>query len=435
MKRSITQSPINIYLCLGFIFCLALITGNIFGHIMLRLNNGVVDDINGFGALGKQFATFGNLAGSIRRGPVYPVFLGLVYKLFGASGSSLIFSQSALLGLLGIIAFFTSFFIFKSFWIAFITGIVTVIFPALLWYVDRLYLELIFSLLVLLMIGLAYRALTNSTWWNLALFGISAGIAALCKAILLLFPIFLACIVLIFFLLKVKPFNFLNKNILLKFFIFPSLVMLITISPWTIRNYMVSGTLTLVSSNTGLEFYRGNIYADQNSFLLKKTNVQIWAIVEQDQNPILSQNGLPTPISESGIQPPLLSSKIDALFNPMMLKFILQHPVQLGIKILKQIPAFWIFGENRTNSLGFFVMALFTFFIFIEGFLLLKDTSVFGYIVLAFTIYATLIYAVILAWARYSIITYPPMLIVGCYWAVQWIISKRQKQNNRLADL
>ena len=68
--------------------------------------------------------------------------------------------------------------------------------------------------------------------------------------------------------------------------------MFITIFPWTIRNHIVSNTWTLVSSNIGVEFFRGNVFAEQNSFLLQKTTPEIWDFEQQQEMQILSQNGI-----------------------------------------------------------------------------------------------------------------------------------------------
>lgn len=345
----------SIILSIITIFCIALISGNIFGYFMITN----MTDVDGFSSLGRQFATYGDLNGSIRRAPIYPVFLGCIYRIFGENRTNVIFFQAVILGILGVCVFIMSYENFQSTKIAFLTGICTVLHPICLWYVPRFWIELLFANLILLMIWSAYKALSASTVWNLIKFGVFAGIASLCKAIILLFPLFLAASVFGLCLFGIKPFKYMNKVILLKIIVIPTSVMFITIFPWVIRNHIVANTWTLISSNVGVEFFRGNVFAEQNSFLLQKTIPEIWDVAQQKERQILSQRGI------EANDP---TKKKDEIFDSIMKDFIIYHPIEFFIKILKQIPAFWMRGETTKTSIVFMSLALTTLYFFIKGF-------------------------------------------------------------------
>lgn len=408
----------SIILRIVSIFCIALIAGNIFGHLMLIHNPQVSMDKDGFARLARQFATYGNFASSIRRGPIYPAFLALIYKLFGASHSNIIFFQAFLLGILGVSVFMISYENFLSKKIAFWTGICTILHPLCLWYVPMIWLELLFANLVMLVIWSAYKALSNSTCWNLFVFGVLTGIASLCKAVTLFFPLFLACSVFGLYIFKIMPFNRLSRITLLKIFVIPTSVMLLTIIPWTIRNHIVSDTFTLVSSNVGVEFFRGNVYAQENSFLLQKSIPEIWKIANEKEKEILRQERIEKP-----------GATQDRIFNNMMIKYMFYQPIQFAVKILKQMPAFWMRGQTINKSFVFILLALSALVFFIKGFLVLREKSIFVHIVLFLIIYFNLLYAAILAWARYSMPVYPPMIVIGVYWIIQFGVVRKNSTN------
>ncbi len=163
-----------------------------------------------------------------------------------------------------------------------------------------------------------------------------------------------------------------------------------------------------------MEFFRGNVFAEHNSFLPHNTIDEIWGIAMEREAEILRQNGKEKP---SHIEK-------DEIFNPIMKDYMVHHPFRFAVKILKQIPAFWMCGETTKKSIVFMLLALSALVFFIKGFLVLRKTSIFAYVVLITVIYFNLLYAAILAWGRYSMPIYPPMLIICLYGIVQHVIKR-----------
>ena len=389
----------------GWILLAGLVVGLGFGFFFLRTSSASCDG-DGFGQLGATFAEHGHLAGSIRRGPIYPVFLGLIYAGFGVGNqAAVIVGQTLLLILLGLSAQRISRTLFGSECAAFWTGIAVVLHPLSWWYVPRLWVELCYALFVLWMAFAAIRAVQQPTWRRLLGYGLLAGLASLCKATTLLYPAFLAAGVGLGRAVQGRAFAHLEAKDWLKFALVPLVVMTLTIAPWTARNWMVSGRWVPVSSNLGVEFFRGTIFADQNSYLLRQTIPEIWAVAMEREAAVLRAHGYP-----EGAQ--LDWAEKDDVFDPLMKDYVRHSPVAFAVKIAKQIPAFWIRGETRGKSLVFMVCALGTLGLWGWSSWRRRYCPATG-VVLWTVLYFNLLYAAVLAWARYSMPLYPLLLLVG----------------------
>jgi hypothetical protein len=82
--------------------------------------------------------------------------------------------------------------------------------------------------------------------------GILFGISTLCKAVVLLLPFFL-------FPVSILAFRKPNPKIVRKF-IFLLLAVVITVAPWTLRNYVVSHKFIPVGTGFGVALWMGNCY-------------------------------------------------------------------------------------------------------------------------------------------------------------------------------
>lgn len=362
------------------------------------------------------FAANDDLGGSIRRPPAFIVFMGLVYRIFGESQNIYIFFQSVLLGIIGCLVYLISFESFKSRKIALVSGLATIVFPTCIWYVPRHWIELMFASFVIFMLWSASKTLSKPTLRNMVVFGIAVGLTAFCKSVVFLFPLFLAFFVLIMKTIQIRPFRELTKSNLLGLFFIPTIAMLLVIAPWTIRNRIVSGKWLLISSNASVEFFRGNIFADNNLFLPQNTILEIWPEVIAREKEILREHGNPHPTF----------IEKDEIFGSLMRDYILHRPFDFAVKIIKQIPAFWICGETTFKSLALLAIALPMNILFIIGFFLTRKKSYFANTTLIFMIYLNLIYAAVLALGRYSMPLYPPMLVLAVY-VVFHIFSRKKK--------
>ncbi len=411
---NIPVSKLNLYSYI-FIAILALVVGNLSG---LFLEASMFDE-DFFGELGRHFSEHNNFNGTLRRAPIYPLFLGVIIKLFGYSNYVFIFFQSFILAGLGVVSYYVTLKIIKSWKASLITGILVVIHPMNFLYVSKLMVELPFALLFLLMIWFAYRSISRSKNVDYIAFGIFAGLSALCKSVTLLYPLFFFCCVLLLILFKIENFRSISKISMLKLLVIPMFFMMITLSPWTIRNYINTDSIILVSKGAGFEFLRGDYLAQENAFLnLKQTNEEIWEKFSVEYEEILSRNNAHT------------SAEANKVLDERMKTEILSNPQKFIIKILKQIPAFWYRGGSLAKSLIFLVFAIPILIISLIGFFKSKNTSMMGYVVAASVIYFNLIYASILAIARYSMPLYTPMIILAVMGMHAIFKRKSEKYNN-----
>jgi len=173
-------------------------------------------------------------------GPTYPTFLGLTYFLFGHSVTAVRVIQALLGAATVIVMFLIACAVFGE-QVARISGFLTAIHPALISYSGMLLTETLFTFLIALSAGamiLAIKSRTPKAW---ILAGIISGLMVLLRAEALLIVILGGVFVLWYGEKRHKM-----RNLL----IFAAFLVL-TISVWTVRNYIVFNEIILVSANGG----------------------------------------------------------------------------------------------------------------------------------------------------------------------------------------
>jgi len=187
---------------------------------------------------------------SALRTPLYPVFLAMVYGLFGENQFYLVLTQV----LIGLITIYLTYLLFHELFpsqnkgtgillLAF--GLESILSP---FYVMT---ETLFTFLLvcILLCFLVYRRTIN--YWWLAIGGVLTGLAILCRPIAVYFPV-----VLLLFILWEHRQDF--RQWMVSSVIF-SFMVLICVFPWIVRNDRVVG-VPVVSTITGdsLYFYSAN---------------------------------------------------------------------------------------------------------------------------------------------------------------------------------
>lgn len=180
------------------------------------------------------------------RTPIYPFFLGFFYLLFGKSyeiyvAFSQVFIDTLNCYLIYLIAEKTT----KNQKISFLSALCYATWPFVILWVPILYTEIIISTATIVII---LKTLSNGTQSkkHYSLLGLIGGIAFLTKqyaALLIIFPI--------------SHVIFSNENIKNKTrnIIYISLGFIITISPWVIRNYLVSDEIIVLrGKSTGIVY-------------------------------------------------------------------------------------------------------------------------------------------------------------------------------------
>ncbi len=274
-----------------------------------------------------------------RRPPLYPLFLAVVYCIFGVNYFAVRFIQCIIGALLCIIIFHITKIIFDK-KIAILSALLLAFYPP---YIRYLYFggpafllsENIFSLLFALFIfylmkstleGLSFRGIVFS--------GVFFGLATLSRPEVALFPIFLT-----FFFINIEKGKILVA--LKKIFVFFA-AFLAVISPWALRNYFVHKAFVPISTLGGYVFWCGNNPQSRGS----------WGrgIMPFNQN--------------EGVWFSKLSElQQDRLFYKGGTKFLFENYKKAPRLFFKKILVFWnVFNEYNKYNIWFGIALIFGLF-------------------------------------------------------------------------
>ncbi|MEW6680704.1 MAG: glycosyltransferase family 39 protein, partial [bacterium] len=191
------------------------------------------------------------LNGSFPKGPyyynpLYSYFLALIYSIFGPNP----YIVRKVQAIMGIILCLLIYLIARNVFdrkVALISLFLSTIYGLFMLYETCLLIEVLSTFLI----TLSLFFLLNPSYKNLALAGISLGLSALARANILLFIPFL-----LIWMLKSSRVKGLGSRVIR--FGFLCLIILLTISPCTIRNYLASGKFVLISTNGPVLLWIGN---------------------------------------------------------------------------------------------------------------------------------------------------------------------------------
>jgi len=182
------------------------------------------------------------------RPPAFPFFLAAIFRLWGGANIELIRIVQFLLGGFSVVFFYLAAKKLFGLKVSVLAGILIAFWPGLIYYSTQLLSETLFIFLLSLFLYSFYCLQPPKPWYLFALSGISLGLAALCRPIMASFALFLLFIT----VWPIRIFAFGKK-----YYIF-YLFFLLTLVPWTARNYLVLDEFVLISTNGGINFLFGN---------------------------------------------------------------------------------------------------------------------------------------------------------------------------------
>ncbi|HOL22335.1 MAG TPA: glycosyltransferase family 39 protein [bacterium] len=181
------------------------------------------------------------------RAPVFPLFLGCIYKIFGHSYLAAKIGLAIISAISCIFLYFLAAEVLKNrtagIWSALIYAVYP---PSIFWtgYLAPVTLEIFLLLLIVLLLINGVRK--NNIYLFIAA-GIFTGIAILTRSVFLIFlPV-------VFLWLIIKDRKHLCKN-----FLSYAITTAIAVSPWAIRNYKIHRTFVLTSTEGGIVCYIAN---------------------------------------------------------------------------------------------------------------------------------------------------------------------------------
>ena len=179
----------------------------------------------------------------------YPAFLAVVYLCFGHSWLAAGVANAILGAVIVILTYWLARQVVLS-RPAMLAAMVIALLPSyIVAYTSNLRNETFYTVFVLLVLIATCYSVRHPNWRTAALLGVVIGLSIYIRPVLLLFP----CVFGI--LLIVRGLSVPKAIVLSGLAIF---VALATISPWTVRNYIVMGEPVLTATNGGITFYVGN---------------------------------------------------------------------------------------------------------------------------------------------------------------------------------
>ncbi|KPK41092.1 MAG: hypothetical protein AMJ78_06505 [Omnitrophica WOR_2 bacterium SM23_29] len=360
-------------------------------------------DIDNFGAIAKNmlhgygFVIEPGSPPTLFRGPLYPLSLMLTFSIFGENLYAVQFMQS----LLGTLTCFIIYLIAKKIFdrkTAILSAIIFTFYPLFIWYTARIWTETLLTFLVSILVLHMIKFLRSPSKTNAFILGIILGVINLCKSILLLFPIFLLLVFLVLFWHR-------KKEVLLNICLI-IISMSLVITPWTYRNYKVSGHF-VPANMFSVNIIAGDI-AIEKGIVLREYRVVTLREAQEVYNTIIRLEE-----TKIGRQLDIIEQEM-VIVNHLFRKY-LSSPLFFLKKVAIQSVQFWYLGGDKLRCLLFAIMQLTLLIPGLFGIIYAVRRRYFIAPLLWIIIYTILIYAISFAAARYSIPIMPYVGIFAAY--------------------
>lgn len=264
-----------------FIFIFSFVLRSLFFICFLNKNkNYLTGDWNDYNSIALQIYENNKISNSFGqeqflRLPLYPIFLGLNYKLFGPESTKTLWVQIFLASFIPVLIYILAQVIFNNFFVSCLSSLIASVHLGYVFFSGILMSESLFLLLFLLFLILFFK---NKFFYS----GLTLGFASLFRPVGL-YLIIISVIIILFKKINLK----LKLNNILKFFI----SWLLVIFPWLLRNYLLTG-LIFLTSFSGQHFYTftaNYIYAQKNNIDYVQAKQELQNIASKEINS-LEQN-------------------------------------------------------------------------------------------------------------------------------------------------
>ncbi len=379
------------------------------------------------------------------REPLYPIFLSLIYKIFGHNYYYVYFVQAILFSLTCIITYYLCNEIFSKKY-SILSSFLLAILPTLANYPSYILTECFFTFLLTLYIYISTLSFKYNNLFLYLLSGFILSLICLTKSIGLLIIFFIPFLIIIYYRKITKK---LLINFFLLFFIF-----ILTLSPWSYRNYSNFGTIqislrgadALWMASSTLDYDRNqilqNIVFNFSEYLGNKT---FPGLVQKPRDFILLRNNeyenRQNELREAGITSP---SKIDKIMRTEAIEKILDKPfiylAQRFLEFEKMLSFNYVPILNQFNTQNYFnekfspngslylslikapfkILGYLIFLLSIYGiFLTIKNYSKFIFL-LFIILYINIFYSLLFSVGRYAV-PLIPFYLIFCTIAIEHI--------------
>jgi 4-amino-4-deoxy-L-arabinose transferase-like glycosyltransferase len=261
-------------------------------------------------ALAERIASGVYSDGYIIRPPIYPLFLGAMFKMFGSGFTPVLIVQSLIRGVLVAQISYMGWKYFSLVTGA-IAGILLAVYPLLIWTSTRLLNEILYLPLFVLSLYVFERAARTERQSDAVWAGVCSGLAALVRVTSFFFTFIIA---IYFIVRKTDAGRFTKRNLAGAGLMI--LALMATISPWTVRNAVVHDAFIPLGNEPAF-----NLYFTVGGISVKETTDEwnSWGTQSERQ-----QEGL-----------------------GRWLRYVAQHPGHHLRRLVKHMPRVFDFREHR----------------------------------------------------------------------------------------
>jgi 4-amino-4-deoxy-L-arabinose transferase-like glycosyltransferase len=352
-------------------------------------------------ARGEGLSAFGSLLH--RRAPLYPFMIAAIYKIFGERPLLVELVQALAFAATCVLAYDIGRRVYNP-RTGLIAGALCIVHPALLRYVADFHLETLFTFLLTASVWLGVRFYERPSVGRASAFGFSSALTALTKAVAVLFlPLFLC-----FWWLSLKR---TRSSTPARTLVLPVAVMLatmaLTISPWTVRNYVVTGHLVPISTGFSDAFLRGYVFSKTEYATLARPP---YTDGENESNAMFRAM-----CAAEGAVWEQDDYQTDKILNRAAKERLLADPGAFVRKTLVGLFTFWYEMTNLKTSLATGAMALVSWLFAAVGLWRSRSERQPVWLLLVPILYFNLLLAPLLALGRYSVPIVPCLMVLAAF--------------------
>jgi 4-amino-4-deoxy-L-arabinose transferase-like glycosyltransferase len=269
------------------------------------------------------------------RGPFYPYFLSVLYKLSGSSIAFAVLIQHVIGSLTAGLIYLTARELFSR-TVALVAGLTTALYWVLVYMEGDLLIVTTFIFLNTLSMLLLLQGIKRQSWIRLALGGLALGVAAITRpSILIFFP---AIPVALYLVRGGKARAWIRQTVIV------GVACAIPILPVMIRNYVVAHAIVPVGASGGVNFYIGNNPAsDGSTAIVPGTRADWWGGYEDA-----------IAIAERDAGRKLTLAEVSDYYFDRGFEYIREHPGDAWRLMGRKFMMFWGAGERANDKYIYF---------------------------------------------------------------------------------
>jgi len=331
MSKKYTKNLISQRTLLLIIFVTALLFRVV---IIFTLGNIVSPPTYEYGAIANNIvsgngfsggAHYGPVAPTAFKAPIYPYFLAAIYKIFGENRFLVIEMIHAILGACTcVIIYFVTLKIYDNA-TATLAGIILALYPIHAYLTQEISSAIFFTFFISILLLTLLDLSDSWKYWKAIVCGLIIGLTALLNPAILAFVPF----ALLWLFINLQTSKVIKRVYKLGMIV---IVAVITVAPWTIRNYIVLGKFIPIKSQFGINLWRGN-----NEYATGITLVPI------EDNKAVEVDSLLLSDDEIGFLESLNEVERYKFLGNQAKKFMINNPKKTTLLTLQKFRYFWFF--------------------------------------------------------------------------------------------